>query len=106
MEIFLSSRHNHFSFLPPFSLQAARCGISQFLQSLSPAAQSPDASPPSLALPAAAAAAFVSEISASHFVSGGGSSGGGGSVFAAIADVDVKVAALNEYVYSLLLFEF
>jgi hypothetical protein len=39
----------------------------------------------------------VSEISASDFVSGG-SSAGGGSIFGAIADVDVKVAALNEYV--------
>jgi hypothetical protein len=44
---------------------------------------------------AAAAAAFVSEISASDFVSVGSSAG---SIFVAIADVDDKVAALNEYV--------
>jgi hypothetical protein len=88
--------------------------MSQFLHSVSSAAQAHDAAPP-LHLPASAAAAFVSEISASDFVSVGSSAGG--SVFAAIADVDVRVAALNEYapyspglsiypVYQLFLFSF
>ena len=81
----------------PSVFRAARCGISQFLQSSSAAALSPEPPSPSLLLPAAAAAAFVSEISASDFASGG-SSAGGGSIFGAIADVDVKVAALNECV--------
>jgi hypothetical protein len=78
------------------SVQAARCGLSQFLQSVSHVAPAHDAPQPILHLPAAAAAAFVSEISASDFVSGGSSSGGG-SIFAAIADVDVKVAAVNRH---------
>jgi hypothetical protein len=69
--------------------------MSQFLHSVPPAAQAHDAVSPTY-LPAAAAAAFVSEISASDFVSVGSSAGG--SIFAAIADVDVKVAALNECV--------
>jgi hypothetical protein len=103
---FFATLHNHstlnnssalFLMPPPSVFRAARCGISQFLQSSSAAALSPEPPSPSLLLPAAAAAAFVSEISASDFASGG-SSAGGGSIFGAIADVDVKVAALNECV--------
>jgi hypothetical protein len=64
------------------------------MQSASAAALASESSSPSLSLPAAAASAFVSEISASDFVSCGSSSGGS-SVFGAITDIDVKVAALS-----------
>lgn len=66
------------------------------MQSVSAAALSSETSQPPLHLPASAASAFVSEISVSDFVSCGSSSGGG-SVFSAITDIDVKVAALNAY---------
>ena len=84
--------------LPSFC-RAGRCGIAQFLPP-APQAHSPESLPPPPPLPAAAAAAFVSEVSASDFVSGGsrggsGGSGGGSSGFGAISDVDVKAAALS-----------
>ena len=88
--IFFRHALSHSSFIFS-SVQAARCGISQFLQSVSHVAPPHDAPQHILHLPAAAAATFVSEISASDFVSGGG------SIFAAIADVDVKVAAVNRH---------
>ncbi len=99
-DFFLPALFIHAS--PPHLTRPGRCGISQFMQSVSSAAPLSELSPSSLCLPAAAASAFVSEISVSDFVSCG-SSIGGGSVFSAITDIDVKVAALNACVFSLIL---